>query len=193
MCLNMVRRKYPRVGDIFNGFNSMWDFIGVSLMLGLISLVSMIPGGMILVYGAKYRYPLTSTPTDIIVLAVIGMLIIPIVVMIRWTFALWIVADRLHEGRVMIALIKSSEMTEGRRIEVFVVILALGLFGLAGILGLGIGVLFTAPIATASVAAYYIQLRNIYLKKIGAEDEDDPGEASIVEKMLAESHECIIS
>ncbi len=183
LTLKIIRDTNPEFNDLFWGFkNNYWQFIGGTLLLGLIVMACYIPGGIIFGIGALIG------EKAIVPFAIIGgivAIVVAIVVILRWVFVIYLIADNENEGRILPAFEKSAKMTEGRRGEIFVTLFVFGLLALAGVIALGIGLLFTAPLSTCCTVAYYNQFKRMYFKEAPhAAATQTPGEGIVYEEPM---------
>ena len=168
--LNIAKGNEPTIGNLFERFSSIWQFIGANWLLALYVMLAYIPGAIIMAIG----FAIGAEEGAGIVLIVIGgivAVVVAIVILIRWAFIIFIIADGWNEGRIMPAFDRSAKITEGRRPAVWWTLFVLGLFGIVGVIGLIIGIFFTSAIAACAMAAYYLQLKEAYLSKTQGTEE----------------------
>lgn len=172
--LNIVRDNNPQVGDLFAGFQRYWQWMGLGWLIYAIVIACMVPAAII----GAVLFPLMSKakeavmmggrlpggpPTEafnigltaVMVALIIAGAIVAIVIVIRYIFAYYLLADGLG---IMESLRMSVEMTKGQRLMIFLIVFVLGLFGLVGVIGCVIGVIFTSTITYLALAALYLQM-----------------------------------
>jgi len=158
--LNLVNRKNPQVGDIFQGFNKYGQFMGAYWLLMAVFVASAIPALLCISLGAFLENTASNTVSALIVSAgVLASIVIYICLLFKWIFAMIIIADDWHEGSVITAFKKSNLLTEGRRVQLFWIFAVLSLFIFAGAFALLVGVLITAPIAGCAIVSIYNDLK----------------------------------
>jgi uncharacterized membrane protein len=163
--LNLLYRRRPSATDVFAGFKKYGRFLGAFLLLGLLLLALLLPGIVILqlaraVWNSSREAAIVRMAAGIPVF--LGGLVAYIVCLLRWMFAPWIIADDWEEGSVITAFKRSAQITLGHRLNLFLVMLVLGLIGAAGLLACCVGVIFTVPIAGCATAAVYNSLKGFY-------------------------------
>ena len=159
LVMNAVNRRQVEVGNIFDGFRNFGTWLGVHWLLFAITFAAAIPGGIIAVIGAAVGGDGGEVLMVVgIILGVIGAFEVTLI----WGLCFWVIADNWHEGSIITALKKSAMITRGNRGRLFLSYLLGGLLGLAGILALGVGVIFTAPLAWCFLGSVYKELREIY-------------------------------
>jgi len=157
LALNLVNRNRPEIGDIFKGFEKYLHFMGVFWLLIAIVIVAYIPTAIGSLLGAAIGVRALAS-----FLSLVGFLVTVVLIigaMTRLGFALFIVAENLHEGSVMTAFKKSVEITERNYVNIFVTLLVAYLIGAAGTLACFIGMFVTVPIAWCMFAALYNDLK----------------------------------
>lgn len=180
LALNLVNNNKPAIENIFSGFKKYGQFMGVYWLLIAILALAALPAGL----GAlvcSFLEPIqfqafdrgnealaTTLDTLILVIMILTIaisVIIYISLMLRWLFVYLIVADGWNENRVITAFKRSSKITKGHRIKLLFVVLIMSLFALSGIIGLGIGIFITAPIAWCGIASIYNEVKKIYVSE----------------------------
>lgn len=161
LMLNIVKDQNPEFGDIFKGFNDMVRWMGVGWLLALYSLIPaiicaipMALGGWLLNRGGV----LAVIGGLLYAVAVVAIIAAAIMFYMRWVFVYFVAAD---EGLTASAAIqRSTELTDGIRVKLFGYVIVLGLIAAAGAIVVGIGALFTAPLAMCALTALYLDVKN---------------------------------
>jgi uncharacterized membrane protein len=86
--------------------------------------------------------------------------------MLRYYLVWWILCDDWPNMGVIEAFKLSEIMTRGQRGNLFVLGLLAGLFALAGVLALCVGLLVTGPIAGCAMTHAYLRLKQNYLSQL---------------------------
>jgi len=162
--LGIVKRLDPQITTLFCGFSgdqwARWMGLGwlVSLYYICATLICAIPAGL-LVIAAYFAFGKNS-PIFVAIAAIAGLaaLIAIIAISIRWSFVFFLGAEGATATK---AINTSTEWTKGIRLQIFWITLALGLLGVAGIIALGIGALFTYPLAQCCFAALYLDVKKL--------------------------------
>ena len=160
--LRLAKDASPAVGDIFDGFDKYWKFMGAFWLLYVMILACAIPAIIAVVFlpplpGAERQ--LGSVAVGVI--AATGLLasvVIMIVVAIRWVFVFFLLADEENLG-VIDAFKKSSELTRGWRGKLFGMLFVMSLFSFCGLLLLIVGMFVTAFIMGIGVAWLYLEAK----------------------------------
>lgn len=138
--LGFARRGHVEVATLFDGFKNFGKALGLSIIMGL-----GIAGGFFL-------------------------LIIPgIILALGWGMSRYILADN-PEMRVIDILEASWDLTNGYKVDLFILWIKFFLLGLLCILTLGIGFLFLSPYFQTVMAKYYMELK--VAKGLHEEDDD---------------------
>jgi uncharacterized membrane protein len=168
LTLNMATDRQPGVGDIFKGFSRYGSFLSAFWLFFLIYIVCAFLGGIffipLIITCIQQSDP--TPPAWEIVLAVVGgtvFLFALIQAMLRYYLAWWILCDDWPDLGVIDAFKLSSDLTEGHRGQLFLLWLLAGLFAIAGILALCVGLLVTGPVAWCVLTAAYLRLKRNYL------------------------------
>ncbi|UCC67163.1 MAG: DUF4339 domain-containing protein [Armatimonadota bacterium] len=155
--LNVINDRNPTVGDLFAGFQRFGTWMGAYWLLTAISLACFVPGLILVGIGAVLSRSGEDEMALIlaIVLGAVVSLVIVIAVTLRWMFVYYSVA----EGRgTMDAFKRSAQITEGVRPQLLWAGIVLGLFSIAGVIALGVGIIVTFPIAMCAFASIYRDL-----------------------------------
>jgi uncharacterized membrane protein len=163
--LALLKGLNPSISTLFAGFSSVdnWArWLGVGWLLWLYEmatlLVSVIIGAIFIVPGILMICSHFFLPAGIalIVLGCLTTLAAYYAVAVRWVFVFYAGA----EGATAFDAIRvSTQLTEGIRWRLFWIIVALGLFNLAGMLVCCLGTIFTDPIVECTLAALYLDVR----------------------------------
>lgn len=156
--LRILRGENPQIGDIFSGFSEWVRWLGVGWLLFLYVLVTMlicaVPFGILALIAIPFDGPNSAAGIALYIMGGLISYTLIIIVTLRWSFVWYIAAD---EGATATqAIKKSQDMTEGIRPTIFLISLIAGLFAIAGIIALGVGVFVTYPIAILVMAAVYL-------------------------------------
>lgn len=177
LMLNLVNNEKPAIENIFSGFKKYGQFMGVYWLLIVILALSALPFGLgaltcTLLEPMQFQAfdrgneALASTLDTlilvIILLAVAISVILYIALLLKWFFVYFIIADSENEDTVIDAFKRSSKMTKGNRIRLLLAAFVLALFSISGVIGLGIGIFVTAPIAGCGMASIYNELKASY-------------------------------
>lgn len=169
--LNMTKGKTAEIENLFSEFVNYGRWWGVFWIRAAIGMVVTMP--LIIAFLVLY-IPLMlhqhETPKEIFVshfllwwplLAGAGLIstALGLIAAARWGLVYYPAA----EGANAIAAFSiSAAITEGRRWQTLWVFIVFGLLSFSGIIGCGLGILFTAPLAQCAIAAYYLDLKALY-------------------------------
>lgn len=126
--IKLVRGQGARYDDLLPSWHTIWRFALVSLVSGIF-----------------------------IVLGFIALLVPGIYLMLRFTFARYIVVDMPQVG-VFEALRKSGELTRGVKWELLGLLLVLLLINIVGLIPAGLGLLVTVPVSLLALSKVYTVL-----------------------------------
>lgn len=166
--LRLAKDASPAVGDIFDGFHKYGKFMGAFWLLYAIVLACAIPaliGVGIAVYAARQLGD--GAAAAIGVTGGLVSLVIVIVVAIRWVFVFFLLGDEENLG-VIDAFKKSSELTRGWRVKLFLTLFVMGLISFLGILLLIVGMFVTGPIVGIGVAWLYVEAKRQVMASRGS-------------------------
>jgi hypothetical protein len=153
--LRIARGQEASLGLIFAGGPYLLRLIGATILNGLIifgvMLIGVIPG--IIAMALSRQSPLGII---VFVVCLLGMAIVAIVISLRLSQYMYLIVDR--DAGVVESLQTSYEITRGYVGTVFAVGFVAAAIGLAGLLGFGVGVLFTGPIGALMVIVLYLAL-----------------------------------
>lgn len=140
------------VGDGFSGFAlAFGQLVLLSLVMNLLIAVAMLPIVLPIVGMALWEW----NPWVMVPLAIV--LALPVIyVSIAWTFAAILVIDRGLEFWDAMEL--SRKVVSKCWFRVFFALLIAGLIASLGVIGLGVGIIFTMPVMGAAVAVAYESL-----------------------------------
>lgn len=163
LMLNISRDQNPQIGDLFKGFNDLVRWMGVGWLLALytaipaiICAIPMALGGWLFQRGGAFS---TLIGGLLYAVAIVALIVVAITVYMRWVFVYFVAAD--EELTATAAIRRSTELTEGIRLPLFGYLIVLGLIAAAGAIVIGIGALFTAPLAMCAFAALYLDVKNL--------------------------------
>lgn len=172
LMLRIVKDENPQIGDIFQGFNDLVRWMGVGWLLALYmaipALVCAIPAGIGAWLMSRGAFGAVIGVLFIIV-AVILAIGIAVTLYMRWVFAFFVAAE--EGASASAALQRSTELTEGIRLPLLGYVIVIGLVGWAGVIALGVGVLFTAPLAMCAFTALYLDVKNLRSPQAAAQPQ----------------------
>lgn len=137
----------PEVGMLFQGFDRFKDAFLATLVISAIMLgsaVLIVPG---VIFDSKV----------LMVLGFLAMFVVAMALAIMWTFTLPFIAET--ELGFWDAMRASAELTEGYRVQLFLLLLANMLVGFLGVVALCVGVFVAYPVIVTSLALAYRFLR----------------------------------
>lgn len=167
LALNLVNRN-AAVPDVFSGFRKFSLFMGVfwlhMLGIGVFAIPGGIGGYLILEWGsdALKVNPLAENVIPFvigIVVVIISVIMWLILVVSKWLFVFFIVADDWNDKSILAAFKKSSTITKGNRVKLLLSFLLLWLFAISGAIIFFVGILVTTPIAVCAMASIYQELK----------------------------------
>ena len=164
LSLNILDRRDPQIPHLFDGFKAYGKWMGVTWLYYAITIVAMLPLAIVgfivwlTVFAAhvSFREHMPDVAT-LGVLSLVGavLLLIPLAILIRWVFIFY---AGVEGTGTLEAFGLSSQITRGRRLQLFWMFVLLGLIAASGIVVLGVGLVFTIPFAALAGAALYRQL-----------------------------------
>jgi hypothetical protein len=170
--LKFAKGEEPSIEGLFSGFQKYLTYLGAYWLFALYITLFGIPGIILIIIGIFVKGCFGGF---LMAIGYLAWLVLAVIFAIKWAFNLFIIADDWNEGRILPAFDKSMKITDGRILEVFLVLLVLGIFGAAGTIVFGVGALVTYPIALIGMASYYLAIKKEYLEKSGpAEDIMEP-------------------
>lgn len=142
MCLRAVRNQPVELGDLFKGFSLYVPILLANILIGLGVLVGML------------------------------LLIVPgIILALMWAQTFFLLSDDVMEiedgakNKDQVAaydtMKASADLMKGWKLKVFVYGIVIGLVVVSGLILLGVGVLFTAPLGMMAFASLYNRIRQI--------------------------------
>jgi len=158
--IRLARDTAPAVGDIFGGFGKYGKFMGAFWLLYAIVLACAIPAiiAVVIAYFTAQRQLGDAAVGIIAATGVITSVVIIIVVAIRWVFVFFLLGDE-ENLRVFEAFNKSSELTKGWRGRLFFTLFVMVLFSFCGVLLLIVGIFVTAPIMGIGAGWLYTEAK----------------------------------
>jgi hypothetical protein len=146
--IEVVRGQSPSFGMLFGGKG-----FGRAMLLQLLWSGIMLVGTTFSLLGA-----LTETPAlSVITIFWYAIIAIPMIFLwVRWSLAPAVFVDT--DLGFLAGLRRSSELTQGRRMDIFLAMLLGGLVAGAGVLACGIGALFTVPIYMTILPIIYCRM-----------------------------------
>lgn len=176
--LNLVRNNNPKLEDLFAGFNRYIIWLGLYWLWLGVMLLALIPAGIgllvaIIASGGANTYNTMAAPPGygmhqpsflntipiwawgVLAIGIIVSFVIIVILSVRYIFAWYVAAD--GEG-IIESFKRSSELTEGKRLRLFWIFIVIGLFSVAGVIALGIGILFTMMLSWLAYTSIYINL-----------------------------------
>jgi hypothetical protein len=162
--LNIYRGTNAQLGDLFSGFTEYPKWLGVYWLLYLVSLLTMVP---MLFFGFAGMLPMLMggrpDPSAMMVLLgqmSAGILISTVFMLIVFSRLAFVYPLVVEGNSVFDAFAVSNRMAHGRMLYIIGMYLLLGLIAAVGVLGCGIGMLFTAPISVMVFCSLYCAIRN---------------------------------
>ncbi|MDO8682843.1 MAG: hypothetical protein Q7N50_05110 [Armatimonadota bacterium] len=164
--LKMARDDNPEIGDLFSCFKDYWRWTGIMWLWVAIYMVCyalimplLILNVMSFGPDTAGNEPLTIIRFFIIHILLIFLLMIAILAAAaRWGFAFF---EAVEGGGVMNAFRRSSELTKGYRLRLWLIMIVLSIFANAGVFALYSGMFVTATIAVNIMTAIYLDLKRI--------------------------------
>jgi hypothetical protein len=176
--LRVARGEPASVGDLFRASGSMllsWILATLIVGLGLVAAIvaCMLPVGLAVVLLGRDS---AASP----VLLVVGFLIVVAVAIllgVRLSQFPYVIVDR-NAGPIQ-ALQTSWELTRGRTLVLFGLMIVAGLIAMSGIILCIVGLFFTVPLSYLLYACTYVALNGevpggIVLKRVNGHDPDFP-------------------
>jgi uncharacterized membrane protein len=139
-----------RIGTLFSGFNGYVKWLGRSLLLTLILVVLSLPGSALQLYATA-----NEDPSLILVGALVSM-VWSLVVTLRFMFANFFAVDR--DLPAIEALRASWSASGSVWLKLLLLTIVIGIVAMSGLILLGIGILFTGPLAALMLASAYRQI-----------------------------------
>jgi len=139
-----------RIGTLFSGFSGYVKWLGRMLLLTLILVVLSLPGSAIQLYAT-----VENDPSLVLVGALVS-IVWSLVVTLRFMFANFFAVDR---DLPAIEALRASWSASGPVwLKVLLLGLVMGVVAMSGLVLLGVGVLFTGPLAALMLASAYRQM-----------------------------------
>lgn len=158
---NLLYRSNPQIGDIFAGFQEFGKWLGAYMLLMLIYIACMLPFSIPGIIALIQFETLKTEPGMVMIIALaIGFIvsvIASLIVGMRYLFYLYAIFD--GHG-VTEAFGESARITEGRRGELFGIMVLLGLINLLGAMACFLGLLYTMPLTMIAMYSLYISCRD---------------------------------
>jgi hypothetical protein len=148
IAIEVVRGRTPSFGMLFAGkgfgraltLQLLWS--GIMLVGNSFSLIGALTETPLLAMGTIFWYAIVAVPM--------------IFLWLRWSLAPALFVDT--DLGFMAGLRRSTEMTQGRRLDIFLAMFLGGLVALAGALACGVGALFTVPIYMTILPVIYCRM-----------------------------------
>jgi hypothetical protein len=161
LTLNIFDRRDPQIAHLFDGFKAYGKWMGIVWLyyaIGVIVAVPLAVLGLVAHFSVFEQRTAPPGPAIIGGISFIAAVLVAaaVAVLIRWVF--------LHYAGVespgtFEAYGLSSQVTRGRRLQLFWMSVVLGLIAVSGVIALGVGLLVTLPLGALAMAALYRQLR----------------------------------
>ena len=145
-----LQDEKPDLHALFAGFSQYAKVLGRTLLLTVIWIVMTLVSESLVFVGQFME----STP--VILIGYVIYLAAFAFVLARLYFAFFFMVDR--DMTVSESLTAAWEVTRGKGLKPFALVLVSGLIGVSGMLGLCVGLLFTIPMSYAMLASAYRQL-----------------------------------
>jgi hypothetical protein len=140
----------PNLHNLFAGFSSYGKVLGRTLLFVLIWILTTLASESLVFVGQAMH----STP--VIVFGYLVYLVLFVLVLSRFYFALFFLVDR--DMTVVEALSAAWQVTRGKSLKLFALMMVSALVAMSGAIGLLIGLLFTVPMSYAMYTSAYRQL-----------------------------------
>jgi hypothetical protein len=152
VCLAQLKGRRWTFGDFFSGFRHWNSLAGVGLITQLISVFIVVPIVVMIPFYIQNRDQRLIFAA--VAILVFGMAIMAFVYTRLLMFAPALIFDR-RLGAID-ALKANWELTRGHFLGLFGASIVVGLISVSGVIGCGIGILFTVPYATLILNAGYL-------------------------------------
>jgi uncharacterized membrane protein len=139
-----------RIGTLFSGFSGYVKWLGRMLLLTLILVVLNLPGSALQLYAT-----FNEDPSLILVGALVS-IVWSVVVSLRFMFANFFAVDR--DLPAIEALRASWSASGSVWLKLLLLTIVIGIVAMSGLILLGIGILFTGPLAALMLASAYRQI-----------------------------------
>lgn len=161
LTLRIVKDENPQIGDLFEGFNDLVRWMGVGWLLTLYMAIPALVCAVPVAIGTWLMdrgFIASVIGVLFVLLGVILAIVIIVVLYLRWVFVYFVAAEECLSAGA--ALQRSTSLTEGIRLPLLGYLIVIGIIGWAGVIALGVGVLFTAPLASCAFAVLYLEVKN---------------------------------
>ena len=139
------KEEHYEFGDFFKGFDFFRPLVGASLLAGLILLFTFVPMGIIIfLLGDMMENPVTDDLSGVAI-GLISLFMFPIIYLItayNWSSMLII----FHGYSALESMKMSRKLITKRWFLIFGYLILISLIGIAGVLLVGIGMLYTVPV-----------------------------------------------
>lgn len=175
ICYQVCIGQAARLGDLLYGFkNHPLRFLGLSLFVGLISLLSSVPGILLMLWGE-----LGMAGAAGIVIYLAGMVLVFLlstIVTLRYSLAVYVLLEE-PERKVWECIRLSRDMTDGNKMRLFQLQLSFIGVELLSYLTFGLGSLWVLPYTTSTTLCCYLSIKEEKYRR-----EPAPYEADGIEK-----------
>jgi hypothetical protein len=159
--LKLLRNQNAEFGDAFSGFSiAFLPLFLQGLVVTLLTLVVMAPGGVLLWVGALMSdgYSSSREAMGFALMALGGLLMLPAVIYVSviWVFSLPLIIDKRMDFWPAMEL--SRKVAQQQFFSVFGLLFLCGLIVFAGLIALCLGIFVAAPVAVAAVTVAYEDL-----------------------------------
>ncbi|MFQ3549171.1 MAG: hypothetical protein SNJ70_05420 [Armatimonadota bacterium] len=159
--IKLTKNIEPSFGELFDGFKEIPRWMGVGWLFILYVAVVFVIAGIPLWIGFGIFSTSPDNPASIFALVFLGLIsiLIAFIVIARWAFVYYVAADEGLTAKAAIA--RSEYLTEGFRPQIYFYTIIFMLFGFAGAIALGVGILVTLPIAQLGLTHMYLTIKSI--------------------------------
>lgn len=154
--LKVVDGGRPELGDIFEGGEHFWRYLGAFVLVGLVAFAVALPAAGLIVL-----LP-TNLATAYLYLPVIGLVVIvalAIYLAVHLIFFPYLVIDQ--NAGPLTAIKESWKIARGLEWPLVLFLLALAVINIIGVMLLGLGLLISLPLSQLALAYLYRKLQTI--------------------------------
>jgi hypothetical protein len=157
--LHLAGTDEPKIEDLFAGFEKYGRIMGVYWLYVAASIACMLPGIIVLAV-SMVGHP-GGFPSDIAIFVFILNMLAFVIFFLRFSMAFFIMVDEPEIGIIDVYR-RSAQLTQGNRMNVFVVMLLMGAVGMLGALMFFVGLLVAMPITMIAYARAYLWLKSFH-------------------------------
>ncbi len=167
------RNESNEFGDFFKGFDRLWPLFLTSILTGLIVIAAALPG-LIIMFAGGFSLLEQDEPSSLMWVGMLLMILPAIYLGVSYVFAPMFVW--FYEMEPWPAMEASRKIVSKQWFMVLLFLFAVGLIAMAGLILLGVGILYTLPAMICALYAAFADVSRL--------NEASGGEADLIDHFV---------